>query len=200
MSKHESEEIPTTPQHKNISEQKDIARKRNELLLLSEDGEISQSVAQLKKASGKQVLRIYTEYKRQQEEKANAFLTDLLVSKFADLLGGLDAIESSEELEKDLLKDKLLRRDVKNIIGWVTPFLPYLGLLSGGITVGKHVVKKKYSGKEEKKNKRVLILYEENIQNQTNMFLSKFEKNVDTWENFECLGKKGIPLRHLGEF
>ena len=148
MSKDGSEEIPTTPKHSNnnISTKEEIARKRNELLLLSEDGEIPQSVAQLKTVSGKQVLRIYVKYERQQAEKANVFLTDLLISKFADLLGRLDAIESSDELEKDLGKDKLLRRDVKLLVERVTPFLPYLGLLSGGITVGKHVVKKKYTG------------------------------------------------------
>ena len=145
MNKDGSEEIPTTANNSDNREE-EIARKRNELLLLSEDGEIPQSVAQLKKSSGKQVLKIYGEYERQQAEKANVFLTDLLISKFADLLGGLDAIESSDELEKDIGKDKLLRRDVKLLVERVTPFLPYLGLLSGGITVGKHVVKKKYTG------------------------------------------------------
>ena len=65
MSKHDSEEIPTTPKHSNnVSAEEEIARKRNELLLLSEGGEILQSVAQLKKASGKQILKIYAEYER----------------------------------------------------------------------------------------------------------------------------------------
>ena len=146
----DSEEIPTTPNHINSNEE-EIDKKRGELLQLSEDGEITQSVASLKKASGKVILRIYAEYERQQAEKANAFLTDLLISKFADLLGGLEAIESADELEKDLLKDKLLRRDVKNLVERVTPFLPYLGLVSGSITIGKHVVKKKYNNQEEKK-------------------------------------------------
>ena len=149
MSEHYSEEIPTTPNHIDNSEE-EITRKRNELLQLSKDGEIKQTVATLKKAFAKQILKLYAEYERQQTEKANAFLTDLLISKFADLLGGLEAIESSEELEKDLIKDKLLKRDVKNLVERVTPFLPCIGLLSGGITVGKHVVKKKYT-KEEKK-------------------------------------------------
>ena len=145
-------EIPTTENYENLSSEreKEIAKKRQELLRLSEDGEISQSVAHLKKAKGKVILKIYTEYERQQVEKANAFLTDLLVSKFADLLGGLEAIESSEELEKQLSKDKLLRRDVKFLVEKVTLYLPYLGILSGGITVGKHVFKKKYSNDEEK--------------------------------------------------
>ena len=141
-----NEEIPTTPNNIDNREE-EINRKRNELLRLSEDGEIEQKVSQLKKASGKVILRIYAEYEMKQAEKANMFLTDLLISKFSDLLGGLEAIESSDELEKDLIKDKLLRRDVKNIVEKMTPFLPYLGLLSGGITVGKHVIKKKYDDK-----------------------------------------------------
>ena len=138
----DSEEIPTTPNHIDNREE-EIDRKRGELLQLSEDGEIKQSVSQLKKASGKVILRIYAEYERMQPEKANVFLTDLLISKFADLLGGLEAIESADALEKDLGKDKLFRRDVKNIVERFTPYLPYLGLVSGGITVGKHVVRKK---------------------------------------------------------
>ena len=148
-------EIPTTKNCENLSseeKEKEISKKRQELIQLSEDGEISQSVASLKKASGKVVLKIYAEYERQQAEKANAFLTDLLLSKFANLLGGLEAIESSEALEKELLKDKLLRRDVKFLLEKVTPFLPYLGILSGGITVGKHIGKRNIQTMRNKKN------------------------------------------------
>ena len=142
MNNNGNEEILTNPNNIDNKEE-EINRKRNELLQLSEDGEIDYKVSQLKKASGKVILRIYAEYEMKEAEKANAFLTGLLISKFSDL-GGLEAIESSDELEKDLSKDKLLGRDVKNIVGKLTPFLPYLGLLSGGITVGKHVIKKKY--------------------------------------------------------
>ena len=122
---------------------KEVMKKREELIRLSEDGEISQSVQNLKKASDKVILKIYSEYEIKQAEKANVFLTDLLISKFADLLGGLEAIESSEELEKELVKDKLLKRDVKSVVEKLSPYLPYLGILSGGVTVGKHVIKKR---------------------------------------------------------
>ena len=121
---------------------KEVMKKREELIKLSEDGEISQSVQNLKKSSDKVILKIYAEYEVKQAEKANVFLTDLLISKFADLLGGLEAIESSEELEKELIKDKLLKRDVKSVVEKLSPYLPYLGILSGGVTVGKHVIKK----------------------------------------------------------
>ena len=117
-------------------------KKREKLIRLFEDGEISQSVQNLKKLSDKVILKIYAEYEAKQAEKANVFLTNLLISKFADLLGGLEAIESSEELEKELIKDKLLKCDVKSVVEKLSPYLPYLGILSGGVTVGKHVIKK----------------------------------------------------------
>ena len=117
-------------------------KKREELIRLSEDSVITQSVKNLKKSSDKVILKIYSEYEVKQAEKANVFLTDLLISKFSDILGGLEAIESSEELEKELAKDKLLKHDVKSLVEKVSPYLLYLGILSGGVTVGKHVIKK----------------------------------------------------------
>ena len=122
---------------------KEVMKKREELIKLSEDGEISQSVQNLKKANDKVIQKIYSEYEVKQAERANEFLTDLLISKFADILGGLEAIESSEELEKELEKDKLLKRDLKSVVEKLSPYLPYLGILSGGVTVGKHVIKKR---------------------------------------------------------
>ena len=40
-------------------------------------------------------------------QKANEFLTDQLISKFADALGGLDAIEKPEVLSDELRKDDI---------------------------------------------------------------------------------------------
>ena len=42
-------------------------------------------------------------------------------------------------MEDELKSDDLLRRDVTNIVSLFTPYIPYLGILSGSITVGKHV-------------------------------------------------------------
>ena len=39
-------------------------------------------------------------------QKANKFLSGLLISKFANTLGGLDAIESPEKLTNELRKDE----------------------------------------------------------------------------------------------
>ena len=46
-------------------------------------------------------------------------------------------------MEKELQNNKLLRKDVKSVVERLTPVLPYLGILSGGVIVGKHVVKHK---------------------------------------------------------
>ena len=40
----------------------------------------------------------------------------MAISKFADLLGGLDAIESSTELDKELQKDRLLKSDIESLL------------------------------------------------------------------------------------
>lgn len=116
-----------------------VDKKRNELTKLAEDGELDKSVAYIKKASNKVIDKLYVEYECKRMQKANEFLTDLLISKFSSTLGGLNAIENPEELTNELKKDELLKRDVYCIVEKVSPYLPLIGILSGGITVGKHV-------------------------------------------------------------
>ena len=91
-------------------------------------------------STAKVLNKLYAEYEARRLEKANQFLTEnLAISTFADLLGGLDAIESSTELDKELQKDWMLS-DIESIVKQMTPaYLPFLGILSGGITTGKHV-------------------------------------------------------------
>ena len=68
--------------------------------------------------------------------KANDFLTDLLISRFVNVMGGLDTIELPTALENELKKDELLRQNINNLMSSVTPYLPYLGIPSGNIIVG----------------------------------------------------------------
>lgn len=121
-----------------VREENTVDEKRAELIRLSEDGEIGQSVKYIRKASEKVINKIQLEYKSRRLERANVFLTDLIISKFSGLLGGLDSVESSDELERLLLRDKL-RNVVESAVRRITPLLPFLGILSGGVTVGKHV-------------------------------------------------------------
>ena len=126
-----------------------LEKKRDELLKLEEDGELDKSVAYIKKASQKVINKLYTEYERKRMQKANEFLTDLLISKFANTLGGLDAIESPEELTNELKKDELLKRDVHSLVERITRFIPFLGFLSGGITTARHVYGHKTNQQDE---------------------------------------------------
>ena len=84
----------------------------------------------------------------QQLDEANGQLADILVSKFSELMEQLELVKSKCELEKDLTKNELLRKDIKKIVGYITPFVPFIGIISGGITVGGHVISKKTEGTE----------------------------------------------------
>ena len=88
-------------------------------------------------------------------QKANEFLTDQLISKFADALGGLDAIEKPEVLSDELRKNDLLKSDVIKVVEKISPYIPFLGFLSGGITTGKHIY-----GHKKNKNKSEAKLIE----------------------------------------
>ena len=110
---------------------------------------LDKSVAYIKKASQRVINKLYTEYECKQMQKANEFLTDLLISRFANTLGGLDATESPEELTKELNKDELLKRDVHLLVERITPYILFLGIISGGITTAKHVYGHKTNKQEE---------------------------------------------------
>ena len=109
---------------------------------------MDKSVAYIKKASQKVINKLYTEYERKRMQKANEFLTDLLISRFVNTLG-LDAIESTEELTKE--SDELLKGDVHSLVERITPHIPFLGIISGGITTAKHLYGHKTNKEEEPK-------------------------------------------------
>ena len=91
---------------------KSCTKRRDELLKLADDDDLNKTVAYIKKAGEKAINKMYTEYERKIMQKANEFLTDVLISKFASSLGSLDAIEDSDVLADELKKDELLKRDV----------------------------------------------------------------------------------------
>ena len=49
-------------------------------------------------------------------------------------MANLGLVKDNVSLEADLGKDELFKRDVKRIIGYLTPSIPMVGLVSGGIT------------------------------------------------------------------
>ena len=52
-------------------------------------------------------------------------------------------------MKEELKEEELLKRDVNFILS-LTPFVPYLGFLSSGITVGKHISNHMYNKAETK--------------------------------------------------
>ena len=80
----------------------------------------------------------------------NEQITGMLIAKFSELMKSLDAVKDNVLLENDLANNELLKRDLKRVIGMVTPYIPHVGLLSGGVTGWSvYVVEKRCSKKEE---------------------------------------------------
>ena len=118
---------------------------RNELLLLAEKHEIKHSVAYIKKASHDALEKTKGEYERKQLEEPNEYLSDTLIGKFSEFMEGFKMIENAENMEEELTHNKMIKRDLKVILGYVTPFVPLIGLLCGVTMVGKHVINKRKS-------------------------------------------------------
>ena len=66
----------------------------------------------------------------------------------------MDAIESSHVLSDELREDDLLKNNVRNVVERISPYIPFLGFLSGGITTAKHVYEHKSKPKSEQSDER----------------------------------------------
>ena len=123
-------------------------RTRMKMIQLAESEEISQSVKYIKKASDKVISKLYAEYEWIQQDKSNAILADVLITKFSELMGMLETVPSGDLLAAELKEDKLLQGNIKTAVNFVTPFIPFIGLVTGGATLGKHMMRQKASTDE----------------------------------------------------
>ena len=121
---------------------------RDELIQLSAEGKIKYKKKFLLEADDQTIEKICKEYAAQQLDEANGQLAVILVSKFSELMEQQELVKSKCELEEDLTKNELLKKYIKKIVGYITPFVPFIGIISGGITVGGHVISKKTEGTE----------------------------------------------------
>lgn len=117
-----------------------VDTKRLELIRLSEEGELSQSVKYIKKSSDKIIDKILAEYEYRQLDKTSTQLADTLIVKFSELMCGLNVVASDGNLTNELRNDKLLQKNVKSAVSFLAPFIPFIGLISGGTTLGKHMM------------------------------------------------------------
>jgi hypothetical protein len=125
------------------AENTEVEDYRAELIRLSNAGEITQSEKYLRKASEKVIMKVRKDYIVAQREKANIVLTEALIDKFSDFMEAIiNMVDSGKELKTELNQDKLFRSDVKSVVGKLSPYIPYLGIVSGGVTTVKHVYRR----------------------------------------------------------
>ena len=116
---------------------------RSELITLAEKCEIKHSVAYIKKASHGALEKIKGEYERKQLEETNEYLSETLMGKLSEFMEGTNMIDDAKSMEEELLHNKMVKRDLKNILGYVTPYIPLIGLVCGISIVGKHMYNRK---------------------------------------------------------
>ena len=116
---------------------------KEELLRLVAEKKIKHTAKYIGNATGETLKKIYDEYQRQELDEVNDKVTGVLITKISELMMKLDLVKDNVSLEDDLGKNELFKRDVKRIIGYLTPYVPLVGLVSGGITVGAHLADKK---------------------------------------------------------
>ena len=124
----------------------DVDNVRLILIQLAEAGEIPQSVKCIEKANNKVIRKIYAKHQMKEQDKNNAVLTDVLITKFSELMGLLNTVPSGELLAVELREDKLLQRDIKKVVEFISPFIPFIGVITGGATLGKHVMQQQRNG------------------------------------------------------
>ena len=141
-----NEEAVSDKQSVDTADAVDIDNIRLILIQLAGAGEIPQSVKCIEKANNKVVRKIYAKYQMMEQDKNNAILSDVLITKFSELMGLLNTVPSGELLAAELREDKLLKRDIKKVIGFISPFIPFIGVITGGATLGKHVMQHQRNG------------------------------------------------------
>ena len=116
---------------------------REDLLRLVAEKKIKHTAKYIENATEETLKKIYDEYQWQELDEVNDKVTGVLITKISELMMKLDLVKDNVSLEDDLGKNELFKRDVKRIVGYLTPYVPLAGLVSGGITVGAHVADKK---------------------------------------------------------
>ena len=124
---------------------------KDEVLRLVAEGKIKHTTKYVEKASDETLEKIYKNYLTKQLDETNEKIADTLIKQLSDLMTSLKLVEDGEALEKDLEGNELLKRDVKNVLCYITPYIPFVGLVCGGVCLGKHIMKKRSEEPREAK-------------------------------------------------
>ena len=139
-----NESVDPTTETQNSDQLQSI---RAELITLAEKHEIKHSVAYVKKASQGALEKIKEDYERKQLEQTNDYLSETLMGKLSEFMESADMIDDAKSMEEELARNKMVKRDLKNVLGHITPYVPLIGLVCGATIVGKHVHNKKPADK-----------------------------------------------------
>ena len=60
-------------------------------------------------------------------DETNEQITNTLINQLSELLTSLEMVEG-KKLKDDVKGNELFKRDVKNILSFVTPYVPLIGL------------------------------------------------------------------------
>ena len=123
---------------------------RAELITLAEKHEIKYSVAYIKKASLGALEKIKGDYERKQLEETNDYLSETLMEKLSEFMEAVDIIDDARSMEEELEHNKMVKRDLKHMLSYITPYVPLIGLVLGAGIVWKHVYNKKPAEPAEK--------------------------------------------------
>ena len=136
---------------------------REEVLRLVNEGKIKHTAKYVEKATDETLEKIYKNYLAKQLDETNEHVADTLIKQLSELMTQLELVDvdDKESLKKDLGDLELFKRDVKNVLGYVTPYIPFIGLVCGGICITKYVIRKK----TEEKSAEVEIHNENNVMN-----------------------------------
>ena len=124
-------------------EEEEVLNYREEISRLVLEGKMKYTTKFIEKASDKTLEKIYKSYVAKQLDETNEQIANTLINQLSELLSSLEMVEEKEELKNDLESNELFKRDVKNILSHVTPYVPWIGLACGAICLGKHVLKKR---------------------------------------------------------
>ena len=116
---------------------------RSEMISLAEKHEIKYSTAYIKKASHSALEKIKGEYERKQLEETNVYLSETLMGKLSEFMEEFNMVDDAKSMEEELLHNKMVKRDLRYILGYVTPNIPLIGLVCRVSIVGKHVLSRK---------------------------------------------------------
>ena len=105
---------------------------RSKVIGLIDRGEVKRTHAAVKKLGRKTLEKILAEHAQSRIDETNEMLSDALLDQLGDLMGNVGMV-------KELNDNDLFKRDAKTLISHITPYIPMIGLVCGGLIVAKHV-------------------------------------------------------------